>query len=42
MIIQEGRFDPETNFVDLTGTFNGWGSKVDRLLQTSIHPHPPY
>lgn len=32
--ITEDRFDPEENFVDIAGTFNGWGAEPDYLSDT--------
>lgn len=29
--ITEGNFDPERNYVDIAGTFNGWGAEADLL-----------
>ncbi|MEP0985135.1 alpha-amylase family glycosyl hydrolase [Ekhidna sp.] len=29
--IQQGKFDPENEFVDIAGTFNSWGSTLNKL-----------
>jgi len=29
--VELGKFNPQTEFVDVAGTFNGWGGDVDRL-----------
>lgn len=29
--IKEGNFNPQTEFVDVAGTFNGWGDTLDKL-----------
>lgn len=29
--IEEGKFDPETEFVDVAGSFNGWGETLTQL-----------
>lgn len=32
--IQQGKFDPENEFVDIAGTFNGWGSTLNKLTDS--------
>ncbi len=32
--IQQGNFDPDNEFVDIAGTFNGWGSTLNKLTDS--------
>lgn len=35
--VEKGRFDPERGFVDIAGTFNGWGANPVRLEQADTN-----